>query len=141
MTLAEFEKQVNRLRDNYGDRYFSDEKLRIFFNEVKTFSSSWFEQAVTKVIATKNMAPTISDFWEEIAKERERVYAIQKSQNSRDAKEGWNNFQQGYGNISNESKAHMCKAIVELTRPSTTPERRAAIFKLIHTIVETEGER
>jgi hypothetical protein len=85
MRDEEFNYQVNRLIKSYGEKSFPAERLVLLHQEVKDFSAEWFKRVVDRLIADSRYAPLLSDFREEIARERERMAYQEKKQHEADA--------------------------------------------------------
>jgi hypothetical protein len=87
MTHQEFDHHMNRLKDCFGDRSYSDERTKRIWREVRDFDSNWFEKIVDRFIGQERQPPILPQFQEETSIERERLWKIEKEQHARDAKE------------------------------------------------------
>jgi hypothetical protein len=87
MNIQEFDLQVNRLKDCFGDRSYSDERVKVIWKEVKDLNGKWFSRVVDRFIGEERQAPLMPQFREEIAIERERLWKIEKEVHAKDAKE------------------------------------------------------
>jgi hypothetical protein len=83
----EFDQQVNRLKDCFGDRNYSDERMKVIWKEVGTLSSYWLSSVIDQFIGECRQAPLMPEFREQIAKERERLHRIEKDVHAEEAKE------------------------------------------------------
>jgi hypothetical protein len=87
MNFSEFSTQIDRLRDCFGDKSFSEERTKMVWRSVQSLGSAWFTQVVDGMIATSKFAPLPSDFFEFASLERERLWQLEKHQSAEDAKE------------------------------------------------------
>lgn len=87
MTSHEFNTQINRLKDCFTDRSYSDERMKVIWREVQDLDGKWFAKVVDRFIGECRQAPLMTEFREEIAKERERLWELQKKHNAKDAKD------------------------------------------------------
>jgi hypothetical protein len=87
MQWGEFTQQMNRIASTYGKNTYGDERVQIIWREVKDFSSEWMIKTVDRFIGELRQAPLMPEFREEIAKEREKLWYIEKKQRQRDAKD------------------------------------------------------
>jgi hypothetical protein len=85
MRDEEFNLQANKLIETYGRPAYPPARLKILYDEVKGFEGSWFARVVDKLIADSRYAPMLSDFREEISRERERMAYQEKKQHEKDA--------------------------------------------------------
>lgn len=92
MDLSNFNTQVIRLKNVYGDKFFSEERTRLLWNEVCSFDSKWFQTIVDEAISTLAMAPMVKFFSERAAEERGRLYKIKKSNEEKSTKEFMTQF-------------------------------------------------
>src|SRR3954462_10986965 len=86
MNLQEFDSQVNRLRDTFGDRSYPDERVKIIWREVQSLGRAWFERTIDRLIGEFRKAPMLPDIRFLIAEERERHRQTEKL---RDTVAGW----------------------------------------------------
>lgn len=87
MRIDEFETHLNRLRDVFGDRNYTDERAKVFWREVRDMDASWWARTVDRFIGECKFAPLMPEFREVITRERERNWSVEKSCHTRDAKE------------------------------------------------------
>lgn len=90
MQSQEFNRELNRLKDCFGDKNYSDERVKILWSEVKDLTGDWFIRVINFFIGNQRQPPLIGEFREEIAKERDRQWKIKKTEHSQDAKDFWN---------------------------------------------------
>lgn len=64
MTKEEFQNQVIRLRNVYGDKYFPEERVSIFWNKLKFTKAETFERMVSLLIAECVSAPMLQKILE-----------------------------------------------------------------------------
>lgn len=106
MTESQFVSQMGRLERQFGK--FGPERGSILWREVKDFSEPWFSKVIDKFIGECRQAPLLPDFREEIAKERERLWSLEKITNEQDAKEFW-----AGSAIQDEERKHICQTITK----------------------------
>lgn len=88
MTKDAFNKQMGRMRKEFGHDAYSTERMALIWQEVTFFGDAWMRDAVNHFIgnAPKNRPPTVADFGELASAERDRVWAAEKAERARDAK-------------------------------------------------------
>lgn len=87
MTPAEFQRQMNRLVDQFGKSTYGTERCTLIWREIQDFSGMWWEKTVDKFLLTCRQAPLMDELASEIGAERERLYKQQKKQHEQDAKD------------------------------------------------------
>lgn len=103
MSPQEFQTQVNRLSDTFGAHAYKTERTKMLWQDVRDFDAKWFEKLVGGLIASSRQAPLPNDFADAISWERERLWKIEKAQNSEDAKD--------WGKYAPEDKRTICAMI------------------------------
>jgi hypothetical protein len=73
-----FSRQMSRLSDTFGGNHYKDERIKIIWGNVKDLSHGWFSNVVNYFIGNSRQAPLMPEFNDEISKERERLYRIEK---------------------------------------------------------------
>ena len=90
MNQGIFNHQISRLKDTYGDRVIADERVKLIWKEIPDqFSDYWFVSTIDAMISCLRQAPMVSDFREAIAKERERLWSLEKREHEANAQEFW----------------------------------------------------
>lgn len=90
--------QINRLRDQFGDRAYGKEKTELIWHEVKHIPDKNIRDMIDDFIADSKFAPTRKEFREDIANRRLKNYQTEKTQRSDDVKKNFlspENFQLG----------------------------------------------
>lgn len=59
MTRECFEKQIGRLSETFGDKYYQPHRLVLIWEAVRNYKDYEFEQAVTRCIQTERVAPLV----------------------------------------------------------------------------------
>lgn len=72
MNIAEFTIQVDRLKDTFGDKAYSSERVKLLWDGVKYHPLDLFHRVVDQLILSHRQPPMISDIRECLAIERER---------------------------------------------------------------------
>jgi hypothetical protein len=67
-----FQRQINRLTEQFGKGAYGTERAHIIWKAVKDLPDAWMEGVVDRFIGESRHAPLLPEFREEIAKERER---------------------------------------------------------------------
>lgn len=106
MEMREFDSGMNRLCDVFGDKAYPDERKKIIWREVKDLSGKWFNQTIDKLIGDSRYAPLMTEFREEISRERERLWQLEKRQHAEDAKNFFD------CKFDNTEKSTICKTII-----------------------------
>lgn len=78
MTQVEFDTQVKRLVDTYGEKAFPAERVRIMWGHVSGYDRDWFRRLCDKLIASCRQAPVYADYAEDVNHERDRIWTAQK---------------------------------------------------------------
>jgi hypothetical protein len=86
MQWGEFTLQMNRIASTFGKNAYGDERVQIIWREVKDFSTEWMIKTVDRFIGELRQAPLMPEFREEIAREREKLWQVEKKQREKDAK-------------------------------------------------------
>lgn len=102
MNENEFKVEIDRLKNVYGDKSYTTERLKIMWRQVKDFRADWFKKVIDELIGTCRLPPLMTELAEHVARERERVWKIEKEVNAQDAKE----FMAG-SRFSTEEQKHM----------------------------------
>lgn len=86
MTQQEFIAQVTRITNTFGERSFPQERAALLWQEVGSFSGTWFKKVCDGIIGNNRHAPVLSDFADAIAIEREQQRAREKEREANEAK-------------------------------------------------------
>lgn len=105
MRLEEFNVQMNRLVSQFGKPNYGRERVALIWKSVSDFSAEWFSKTVDNLLGGSRYAPLPSDFAPFILDERDRLWALQKKQNTQDAKDFW------AGTLMPSESSHICKMI------------------------------
>ena len=62
MNYAEFGKELNRLKEVYGDKSYPDARVKLIFNWAKRLNADAFELIVSKLIGDNSYAPLLDKF-------------------------------------------------------------------------------
>lgn len=74
MTEQKFGEQMMRLSDVFGPKYYTTQRLKIILQSIRHVDNGVFERAVTRLIATKRIAPLTPEIMEAV----EAVWAEDK---------------------------------------------------------------
>ena len=98
-----FKMQMQRLREVYGDKYFSDERVKIFWEYFNRENEKVFMQAINQVIAESIHVPTAKTI-------REAVYNFRSSQPERNLESGNASWEDEIKNRTPEQQASIDRA-------------------------------
>lgn len=93
MTWKFFMRQVDRLTSTFGKNAYGEERVLLIWREIKDLSDNWAEATVDKLIGEHRYAPLLPEFREEISKERERLWRVEKKQHAKEAKQFYSSYQ------------------------------------------------
>ncbi len=62
MKYVEFEKQMDRLKDCYGEQFYSKERTKLFWDRYKAIEKSLFSTGITSLIVNNAEAPLLEEF-------------------------------------------------------------------------------
>lgn len=105
MNRDEFLVQIERLGECFGKANYGRERIALIYKNVSDFSAAWLSKTVDSMLSTSRHAPLPSDFAPFILDERDRLWAIQKKQNTAEAKDFW------AGALMPSESSHICKMI------------------------------
>lgn len=108
MTIHEFDINMQRLKNNYGNS-FNDEKIKMIYSSVKEFPVVWWAKTVDWFIASSRTAPLVQDIRDKAADERERLYYIEKKKNAEEAERF---MCEGLSKYADEDKTAICRMII-----------------------------
>lgn len=89
MKWEQFSNEINRLKQNFGEKAFSPPKVSIMWEKLKHVDSEIFHESVENLILEKKFAPAFSEFEEQIDKSRTDRYRREKESLRADAKDFW----------------------------------------------------
>ena len=81
MNKTEFLTQMNRLKLNYGEKFYSEERQAVIFKEIYQMSNQWLVSAVDSLIGSELYAPLLPKFLEKMAIARETGREKEKAEN------------------------------------------------------------
>jgi len=84
-TQAIFVRQIDRLKQSFGERAYSKEKIELIWQEVKNLKDNDLTLLVDNLIADSRFAPTRKDFREGISNLRLERYYEEKKKISRES--------------------------------------------------------
>lgn len=131
MRPDEFQMQMNRLITQFGKGQYSDERTKLIWREVKDFTNGWWEKTVDQLLLSCRQAPLSQEIGEHVAKERERIWQIEKKKNSKEAKEFFNS---SYGP---EDTRTVCQTIIKRLQGSMGDKDYDSFKSMIKNVAET----
>lgn len=66
MTVEQFDEQMGRLVETYGERSYPNERKKIIWNAVRKLPDYWMESTVTQFIGNNRYAPMLKEFLAEV---------------------------------------------------------------------------
>lgn len=86
MLPNEFDREVARLRVQFGDKLYSQEFAKLLWREVKDHSYTWFKSTCDEFIGSRRLLdpPLIPDFRDAIARNREQSVLLEKKQHTQE---------------------------------------------------------
>jgi len=87
MNHGEFSMQMSRLVANFGDRNYSDERIKLFWREAEPLDITMWKRIVEKFIAECRYAPLLPELREAISVEREYQHEVNKRKYRQEAEE------------------------------------------------------
>jgi hypothetical protein len=125
-----FQRQINRLSETFGSNQYKSERLKLIWKEVNNFSDSWLIRVVDDFVGGSRQAPLVAEFREKAIEERERIYRIQKAQQTKEAEE----FMSAY---SGEDIKTICGQIRDRLNGKMTDNHFESFKKMITPPVES----
>lgn len=98
MKMPEFQAQVQRLKNCFGERVYPSEREKVLWREVASQDDKWFERTCDHFIASRklNDPPMPVDFAQALREERERTYENDKAKRAHDADQFWSAAPPGF---------------------------------------------
>lgn len=87
MRETDFQKEMNRLVEQFGKNSYSPARLQLLWQEVHEFEAIWWARTINQLLLTCRQAPLYPEFADFISRERERQYQFQKKEHQQDAKD------------------------------------------------------
>lgn len=135
MNQIEFQVQMSRLIDQFGKHSYGTERVALVWEEVKEFNPQWFKKTVDKFIGEFRNAPLMPDFREEISKERERLWHLEKQRHSQDSREFWES------SFLPEEEKWICKTIRDRLSRKISDEDFSQFQKLLNRVQDNKEEQ
>lgn len=76
---------MNRITELFGIKHYNLDRVELIWREVNQLSDEWMVRTVDLFIGNKLYPPLMPDFREEISKERERLWNMQKREEKKTA--------------------------------------------------------
>lgn len=134
MTLDNFKTQMDRIKEQFGEKHYSKERLNIIWNSLRNTRDELFVAACDELIANKNQAPVLKDFIDSMsrAERAERELRI----NSQRMIEPVIDF------TPDTELAEFCNQVIKDTLAGRlTPEQRAEADKFIDSMIENKEKQ
>lgn len=107
MRPEEFQGQMDRLIEQFGKKNYADVRVKLIWREVKDLGAYWWEQLVDRFLLTCRQPPLYDELYEEISRERERIYRDEKEKHAKDAKDFYE------GTYQPEEVRLICQTIIK----------------------------
>lgn len=85
MNPQEFNNGINRLKNVFGDRFYPDERVKLFWKEVNQFDNYWWTNTIDYFIGNAERPPLLPQFRDKISEERSRIDSNKKRQHTEEA--------------------------------------------------------
>jgi hypothetical protein len=122
----QFQSQMNRLVEQFGKQAYGTERCKLIWQVVQDLELAWFTGIVDQFIGECRLPPLMPEFRDAIAKERERLWKIQKQQNEKDAQAFFE------GTYDAEDTRTICQTIVKRLTKGVPDEDYANFIKLLN---------
>lgn len=96
---------MQRLVSQFGSQFYSEERIKLFYNEVSSLDAASWRAIVDRFIAEFRHAPILPEIREAISLEREKRWATEKRQHQKDAEDFF------HTRYSNGEKGHIAETI------------------------------
>jgi ABC-type Fe3+ transport system substrate-binding protein len=98
VTQGEFDTQIIRLKDCFGERAYSNERVKLIWREVYQRTQKWMANSVDFFVSSRNtnQAPLPKDFADLAAAEREREWEAGKAARASEADRFWTDAPPGF---------------------------------------------
>lgn len=114
MTHEDFDYQMGRLMNCFGDKHYPKERQIMIWKEINSQTAAWMMRTVDEMVGCCRFPPLLPEFREAMVKERERVFSRRRNQD--DPEEAWSNL------APEEIRARFRKIIQEAMAPEVTPQ-------------------
>ncbi len=84
MNAYEFQTQIDRLKNVYGEKAYPEERVKIFWTEVRDFPAAWFARQVDSWIGALKFPPLMTEISGSAIEERSRLHEIAKKREFQD---------------------------------------------------------
>lgn len=80
VSTSEFDKNIIKLQETFGEKAFSSGRVEIIWDAVKDLNDDWFNKQVKKFLSMSKNSPLPEDFIDAAAKERNPKQELIKSE-------------------------------------------------------------
>lgn len=130
MNMAEFNTQLDRLRDAFTDKPFSDQRVKLIWREVQPFDARWLLNLVDRMLSSERYAPMPNAFAEAAAIERERIWALEKAKERREVGDMMSK-------VPPDEQGSIFKAISDLAKGYVAETDKAPLLKALRGLGDT----
>jgi hypothetical protein len=130
MNQSHYDREMDRLRDVFGDRAYSGERVIVIWKEVKDLSDAWFSKTIDRFIGEFRHAPLMPEFRDAISLEREKVHSYERQKNKTESERAMHQLFDGnhisticktivgrvQGNVSDQKFTEFTHGLEKLTR-------------------------
>lgn len=135
MNQSNFTRQMDRLCETFGATKYKSERIALIWKEIKDLSDEWFRGVIDKFIGECSQPPLLPEFREEIAKERERLYRIQKKKQSQEAKEFFRSSYQP------DDLSTICQTIMKRLQGGVGDQEYSSFQKMLNNVSESAPDQ
>jgi len=90
MKVELFDKEMIRIKDVYGPRFYPAERIRVLWKEFEAYNYEKFVEIIDHLIGYNKFPPMLEDFLTLKAKNREQAWEKEKRESARDAQRIFN---------------------------------------------------
>jgi hypothetical protein len=106
-----FQRQIERLKETFGQQYYKDERVKLLWNDVRALSNQWLASVVSDFIYSSRQAPLGDEFRDKIGRERERELSNERAKDTFEEAPPNNNactYCHDVGTLMHEGYAYKC---------------------------------
>lgn len=78
MNESEFLLQIDRLKETYGEKIYSNERIKLIWNQLKHVPQKYFENCVSDIIASSPTAPMLPKLQESLSGKTDQIQESKK---------------------------------------------------------------
>lgn len=135
MNKNSFQQQISRLVETFGANHYKPERINLIWGEIQDLSDWWMAKTMDRFIGELRQPPLMVEFREEISKERERLWKIEKAKNEKDAKDFYS------GTYAPEDKKTICQMISKRLQGKVSDAEYATFIEHLEHAAKNPSEK